>query len=280
MTRPYRSRIVFAAVLAALSVVIVRGQDAQPGPPDIPAGLVSALEGIGQNILGAAGFFVQPGPPDAEVNPGPPVVTLWIDDGSLVPLDVNVFANPGPPTDSNPGPPTTWLRITIENGSVHLVREQNTTIGNPDTRMDLADLSGFAPPNPVHPPNPIRESNPNLPSGLVRALEGIGQNILGAASFFAQPGPPNSESNPGPATLNLWIDDGPAVPVRINVFQNPGPPDADGNPGPPTTWLRITITNGAVTLLREQNTAIGNPDTRLGFADLSAFVPPNPVQRR
>jgi hypothetical protein len=267
--------------IVAFSGGSLRAQQIQPGPPNISAGLVRALEGIGQNVLGSASFYIQPGPPDSDSNPGTPNLNLWIADTSPVALSINVFSNPGPPqTDVNSGQPVTWLGLTIENGEVKLTREQNTPIGNTDTRMDFADLSAFAPPNPVHPPNPIRETDPVIPAGLARALEAIGQNILGAANVFVQPGPPTSGANPRPPNLNLWIDDAPAVTLRINVFQNPGPPNTDTEPGPPDTWLRILIQNGEVKLTREQNTTIGDSDTRLDFADLSAFHPPNPVQRR
>lgn len=139
-------------VLAAFTVGVVTAQEIElnPGPPDIPAGLVSAFEVVGQKVVGAAKFFVEqnPGPPDAP-NPS---LDVWVDQNPNVPTHINVFQNPGPPNmDGSPGAPRTWLRITLAGGVVTLEQESAAGIGDPTLRLEPADLSLFLPPNPFTP---------------------------------------------------------------------------------------------------------------------------------
>ena len=236
-------------VLVTAAVVAGYSQEVNPGPPDIPAGLVRAFAAIGQNIVGASNFFaINPGPPEA------PSLEIWLNDTSDVPVHLNIF-------DVSPGPPNTWLRLTILNGLV--VVQQDSAVGNPDIAPEYgADLGRFVPPSPivVQPPGP-----PDFSAGLARAMGEIGQNLLGGAKFFStktSPGPPNVPS------LDLWLDDTPTVPVNLNIY-------ASGSP--PSTWLRVTIANGVV--LVQQDTSVGRPAVRVDYgADLSVYTPPTGIK--
>jgi hypothetical protein len=110
---------------------------------------------------------------------------------------------------------------------------------------------------------PAQEETPpvddGFPAGLAEALENLGQNILGGASFFAERQPPVDDGLPA---LELWLDDSARFPVIVNVFD-------DGH-----TWLRLTIADGAV-LLEQDVTVRGQVDVdREG--DLSDHIPPEP----
>jgi hypothetical protein len=145
MRSSFQRGVVFAgAVVAAFAFGLVTAQEISPGPPNIPRGLVNALESIAQNIVGPKNVFTTPGPPDD------PALNVRVSDTPGVPVHINVFTTPGPPnTGINPGPPNTWLRLKIEDGEVTLLRELDMTIGDADARLQFADLSAFAPPMAV-----------------------------------------------------------------------------------------------------------------------------------
>lgn len=245
------SRVGCVSVLVLTTVLAMKAQEVRSESLTLPEGLVRAFGEIGQSILGGSNFFSQnPGPPTS------PSLELWVNDTSNVPVHLNIFS-------IAPGPPTTWLRLTIANGVVAF--QQDPAIGNPDVVPQFgADLSVFLPPNPVveQPPGP-----PDFPAGLARAMNEIGQSLLGASDFFsAKPGPPTTPS------LDLWLDDAGSVPVSVNVFVRT-------NPGPPVTWLRVTVRDGAV--LVQQDVSAGKPDVQVDYsADLSMYTPPNPIAPR
>ncbi len=233
-----RNTILTVALVAFLTATAAAQQTTS-----IPPGLTDAMQAVGQNILGGNTFMPNPGPPTA------PALDVWLSDTAALPVHLNIFV-------PDPGPPETWLRLTIANGQV--LMEQDTSVtSRTAVRPNLsADLSGFVPPNPITevPPSPVSP----VPQGLVRALQKIGQNILGSASFFS------ATPTDAPA-LDLWLSDTAALPVHLNIFL----PD----PGPPTTWLRLTIANGQV--LADQDPSITSRNAVIPTAgDLSMFPPP------
>jgi hypothetical protein len=229
----------------------MRAQEVSLESLTLSDGLVRAFGEIGQSILGGSNFFSSnPGPPDS------PSLELWVNDTSNVPVHLNIFS-------VNPGPPVTWLRLAIANGVVTF--QQDPAIGNPDVVPQFgADLSVFLPPNPIVEGQP---GPPDFPAGLARAMNEIGQSLLGASDFFStKPGPPTTPS------LDVWLDDTVGVPVSVSVFVR-------GQPGPPTTWLRVTVRDGAV--LVQQDPSAGKPDVQVDYsANLSAYAPPGPTEAR
>ncbi len=253
-----RRIILPALVLGTFPLTLVSAQEGNPGPPNMPAGIVSAFQAVGQNVVGTAMFSVQfnPGPPNAPA----PNLDVWLASSPVAPVHINIVEM-NPP---DPDRPRTWLRISVWNGTVAMA--QDPQIGAANVVPDYtADLSTFAPPARTARVNP---PDPDLRAGLVRALENIGQTLLGPKAFFAvvRLNPP--EPDLPPARLELWLAGSASVPVHVNLLES-NPPD----PERPRTWLRVSLSSGGVAIA--QDPAIGTasivPDHN---ADLSANAPP------
>lgn len=117
-------------------------------------------------------------------------------------------------------------------------------------------------------------SGPLLNSGLVNALNSVGQNLLDPdANGFEVFAARDDVLTDGRDVLILNLANTAAVPIYVDVFH---PPDPNAPPSPCRTTYRLSFDNGVVRMETDPE-AIGTRDLRVygDFADLSDH-PPDP----
>jgi hypothetical protein len=206
---PGTSRVRLAAAFVVLSGVAITAPPAtagQPGPPN--AGLVNALDSVGESLFGDAVFgaseitFV-----DGAGNTGP-AVQMDLNDATGFPAIFNVFTAAGPLGCQ------TYFQVEVSGSGVVLRADTDAAPGAFDPVIEFVSLAAV-------PPSPIVEGGTGVETqinrGLVQALSSVGGGLFGSAAFAVS-------SNPGPPTVIDFLDV-PPNPIVFDVFEiNPGPP--------------------------------------------------------
>lgn len=118
------------------------------------------------------------------------------------------------------------------------------------------------------------QSGPLLNSGLVNALNSVGQNLLDPDANGFEVFAARGEVLPdGRDVLIIDLANTAAVPIYVDVFH---PPDPTHPPDPCRTTYRLSFEDGLVRVMTDPE-AIGTRELRVygDFADLSDY-PPGP----
>jgi hypothetical protein len=228
-----------------MALALAAGLAGRATAQQLEPGLVTALDRIGGNLLGASAFdAVLQEPPD----PVQPPLRIYLSAAQSHPVEIIlVTANP-------PEPVRAFFRVTV-GASGGLKLEFDPNAGDIIPCITPADLTGF-------PAAPADSGNGTATwrAGLVTALDEVGGNLLGAGQFDAVLANPPDPIEP--QRLRLFVSR--TSPIEF-VLSDP--------PDPIRVLFRMVVGGEEVELLIPG----GGVGVAIEEADLSDIDPPDPV---